>query len=257
MKIFIALVTLTTLCAAPAAVAAQTNVPAAPTKCDCSKPAPPQSQWEIDHEKQLMEDWPWLSRFAEANKALPAAVEGENRIVFMGDSITEGWRIDQSFPGKPYVNRGISGQTTPQMLLRFHQDVVALKPKAVVILAGTNDIAGNTGLATNGQIEDNLAAMSEIAHANGIRVILCSILPVFDYPWHPGLNPVPRILAINAWLKAYAADHNDIYVDYHSAMKDARGGLPASLAKDGVHPNAAGYALMDPLVQTAIEEAAK
>ncbi len=255
MKILAALSVLA-LCLAPAALNAQTSAPAT-SKCPCANAEPPKSQWEIDHEKQLKEDWPWLGRYAEANAALPAPAMGEKRIVFMGDSITEGWHLDQSFPGKPYLNRGISGQTTPQMVLRFHQDVVALKPKAVVILAGTNDLAGNTGLATNAQIEDNLAAMAEIAHANGIKVIFCSILPVFDYPWRPGLKPAPRILAINNWLKDYAAAHNDLYVDYHSAMKDAQDGLPPSLAKDGVHPNAAGYAIMAPLVQSAIEQAEK
>ncbi len=256
MKQLAALFALVLLFAAPAFLTAQTPA-AAPEKCDCAKPEPPKDAWRVAYEKQLKEDFPWLAKFAEANKALPAPAAGENRVVFMGDSITEGWHIDQSFPGKPYVNRGISGQTTPQMVLRFHQDVIALKPKAVVILAGTNDIAGNTGLETNEQIEDYLADMAELARANGIKVIFTSILPVFDYPWTPGLKPAPRILAINAWMKKYAAEHYDIYVDYHSAMKDERNGLPSTLADDGVHPNPAGYAIMVPLVQAAIDKATK
>ncbi len=173
----------------------------------------------------------------------------------MGDSITEAWHIDQSFQGKPYINRGISGQTTPQMLLRFRQDVIHLAPKVVVILAGTNDIAGNTGPETLEQIEDNLASMAELAAANHIGVVLCSITPAFDYPWQPGLTPAPKIDAINAWMKGYAADKGYVYVDFHSAMKDARDGLPPSLSKDGVHPLPAGYAIMAPLAEAGIEKA--
>jgi lysophospholipase L1-like esterase len=227
------------------------------TQCECAKPAPLQNAWEIERQKQLKRDWPWLGKFAEANSALPAPAAGESRVVFMGDSITEGWKLADSFPGKPYVNRGISGQTAPQMVLRFHQDVIALKPKVVVILAGTNDIAGNTGPETLEQIEDYLADMSQLAHANGIRVILTSVLPVYDYPWTPGIAPANKIITLNAWIKKYAAEHNDIYVDYHSAMKDERNGLPKTLAGDGVHPNPAGYAIMAKLVEPAIEQALK
>jgi lysophospholipase L1-like esterase len=143
------------------------------------------------------------------------------------------------------------------MVLRFRQDVIALQPKVVVILAGTNDIAGNTGPETLEQIEDNLASMADLAHANGIRVVLCSITPAFDYPWQPGLTPAPKIDAINTWLKGYATDKGYAYVDYHSAMKDARDGLPAALSKDGVHPLPAGYAVMAPLVEAGIEKALK
>jgi lysophospholipase L1-like esterase len=141
------------------------------------------------------------------------------------------------------------------MVLRFRQDVIALQPKVVVILAGTNDIAGNTGPETLEEIEDNLASMADLAHANGIRVVLCSITPAFDYPWQPGLTPAPKIDAINTWLKAYSSDHGYIYVDFHSAMKDERDGLPAALSRDGVHPLPAGYAVMAPLVETGIEKA--
>ena len=159
------------------------------------------------------------------------------------------------FPGKPYVGRGIGGQTTPQLLVRFRQDVVALKPKVVVILAGTNDIAGNTGPSSLEMIQDNLASMTEIARANGIRVVLSSVLPVYDYPWRPGLEPAPKIIALNAWMRRYATSVGEVYLDYHSAMKDARDGLPPELAKDGVHPTEAGYRVMARLVEAAIGEA--
>jgi acyl-CoA thioesterase-1 len=202
-------------------------------------------------------DWPNLARYRAANAALAAPAAGEQRVVFYGNSITEGWApmFATMFPGKPYVGRGISGQTTPQMLVRFRQDVVALKPAVVVILAGTNDIAGNTGPSTIEMIEDNLAGMTEIAKANGIRVVLSSVLPVYDYPWKPGLEPAPKIIALNAWMKKYAESVGEIYLDYHSAMKDSRDGLPPELAKDGVHPTEAGYRIMAGLVQTAIAEA--
>src|SRR5580698_10208905 len=182
----------------------------APVPAQTAPPAAPADDYATKRNIQLKEDWPWLGRFKEADMKLAPPASGENRVVFMGDSITEGWRIegpDGFFPGKPYINRGISGQTTPQMVLRFRQDVIALKPKVVVILAGINDIAGNTGPETLEQIEDNLASMADLAHANGIRVALCSILPAFDYPWQPGLTPAPKIDAVNTWLKAYAADH--------------------------------------------------
>src|SRR5438105_3473850 len=175
----------------------------------------------------------------------------------MGNSITDGWArfFPVMFPGKPYVGRGISGQTTPQMLVRFRQDVVALQPAVVVILAGTNDIAGNTGPSTIEMIEDNLMSMTEIAKANGIRVVLSSVLPVFDYPWRPGLAPAPKIVALNAWMKAYATKVGAVYLDYESAMADDRHGLRAALTYDGVHPNEVGYRVMAPLAEAAIAEA--
>jgi lysophospholipase L1-like esterase len=205
-------------------------------------------------------DWPWLGRFRDDNAKLGEPAAGEDRVVFMGDSITQGWKIegpDGYFPGKPYINRGISGQTTPQMLLRFRQDVIDLHPRVVVILAGINDIAGNTGPETPEQIEGNLASMAELATVHHIRVVLCSITPAFDFPWRPGLVPAPKVIAVNAWIRSYAADHGDVYVDYHTAMKDEREGLPATLSKDGVHPLPAGYTIMAPLVEAGIEKALK
>ena len=172
----------------------------------------------------------------------------------MGNSIMDSWapRFPAMFPGKPYIGRGISGQTTPQMLVRFRQDVIALTPRVVVILAGTNDIAGNTGPSTIEMIEDNLASMAELATANGIRVVLCSVLPVFDYPWKPGLEPAPKIIALNRWMRTYAAEHGAVYVDFHGALADERQGMKKELATDGVHPNDAGYLVMAPLVEQGI-----
>ncbi len=205
------------------------------------------------------QDWPNLAKYRSANAALGAPAGGEQRVVFMGNSITEGWAplFPTQFAGKPYIGRGISGQTTPQMLVRFRQDVIALKPKVVVILAGTNDIAGNTGPSTLEMIEDNLASMSELAQANGIRVVLCSVLPVSDYPWKRGIEPGPKIVTLNAWIKEYAKTHRAEYADFHSAMKDEKLGLPPNLAADGVHPNADGYAIMAPIVEAAIKRALK
>ena len=215
-----------------------------------------------------LRDWPDLSRYRDANRALAAPDPGENRVVFMGDSITDAWpqpRFGAFFPGKPYVGRGISGQTTPQMLIRFRPDVVALKPKAVVILAGTNDIAGNTGPMTDEQIAGNLASMAEIAKANGIRVVFSSILPVSEYHVRPGdtappqttRRPMARITALNAWMKDYAAANGHVYLDYVAAMADAKGLLRAELSEDDLHPNAAGYAIMGPLAEAAIQAALK
>ncbi len=229
--------------------------PAAQTTPKLTPSGHPDNEYWRQHDHQMLVDFPWLARFKEADAQLGPPAQGENRVVFMGDSITEGWHLDQSFPGKPYVNRGISGQTTPQMVLRFHQDVVNLKPKVVVILAGINDIAGNTGPMTLEDTENNLAAMAEIASANGIKVVLCSVLPAFDFPWSPGHHPAPQVVTLNEWIKSYAASHSYPYVDYYSAMKDDRGGLPATLSRDGVHPNEAGHTIMAPLVAAGIEKA--
>jgi lysophospholipase L1-like esterase len=204
-------------------------------------------------------DWPNLRRYHDANAALPPPASGEDRVVFMGDSITDGWGrgVGTFFPGKPYVNRGISGQTTPQMLLRFRPDVIALKPKVVVINAGINDIAGNTGPTTLSAIEDNLMSMVDLAHANGIRVVLASVTPAKAFPWRAGVDPRPEIHDLNIWMKEYAAKHDAVYLDYYSALADADRGFKAELASDGVHPNAAGYEVMAPLAQKAIDKAMK
>lgn len=217
------------------------------------------SSAEAQTPDRLRTDWAYLERYRAENTALGPPRAGENRVVFMGNSITDGWAkyFPTMFPNKPYIGRGIGGQTTPQMLVRFRQDVIALKPAVVVILAGTNDIAGNTGSSTLEMIEDNLASMSELARANGIRVVLSSVLPVYDYPWKPGLEPAPKIVALNAWMKQYAATHNAVYLDYHSAMADERQGMKSDLATDGVHPNEAGYRIMAPLADRAIAEALK
>ncbi|HUB53500.1 MAG TPA: SGNH/GDSL hydrolase family protein [Terracidiphilus sp.] len=222
-----------------------------------AKPAPHTGEYWTKHDQGLMVDFGDLERYKSADAALGAPAPGVKRVVFMGDSITDAWKLEGSFPGKPYVNRGISGETTPQMLVRFRQDVIDLDASAVVILAGTNDLAGNTGPMTLEQTEENLASMADLATANGIKVILCSILPAFDYPWSPGLEPAPKIATLNEWIRGYAARKGYIYVDYYSAMKDERGGLPAALSKDGVHPLPAGYALMAPLVEAGIEQALK
>lgn len=202
-------------------------------------------------------DWAQLARYRDANAQLAAPAPGEARVVFMGNSITEGWApfFPTLFPDKPYVGRGISGQTTPQMLVRFRQDVVALHPRVVVILGGTNDIAGNTGESTLEMIEDNLASMTEIAAANGIRVVLGSVLPAADFPWRRGRDPAPKIVALNQWIRDYAGRAGAVYCDFHSAMADEHGGMKSELTKDGVHPNAAGYAVMAPLAQAAIDRA--
>jgi lysophospholipase L1-like esterase len=210
-----------------------------------------------------LRDWPNLARYREANRSLAAPQTGEARVVFMGDSITDFWQRPQFnfFPGKPYVDRGISGQTTPQMLLRFRADVISLKPGAVVILAGTNDVAGNTGAMTDEEIEGNLVSMCELARANNIRVILASVLPVSNYHVaaapQTAARPMVRIQAINTWIKAYAAAQGHIYLDYLSAMTDASGLLREDLSADDLHPNAKGYDVMAPLAQAAIERALK
>jgi lysophospholipase L1-like esterase len=204
-----------------------------------------------------LNDWPNLARYRDENAKLAAPASNEHRVVFYGDSITDGWGRVQGafFPGKPYVNRGISGQTTAQMVVRFRQDVVNLKPKVVVILAGTNDIAGNTGPASPEMIQDNFKSMVDIAKANDIKVVLSSILPASDYPWKPGLDPGPKIVALNTWLKEYASRHRLVYLDYYPAVVDDKLGMRAELASDGVHPTKAGYDVMSPLAEKAIAQA--
>jgi lysophospholipase L1-like esterase len=207
-------------------------------------------------EAKLM-DWAQLDHFKAQNAALAAPAAGERRVVFYGDSITANWSEKGNifFPGKPYVGRGISGQTSAQMVVRFHQDVVDLRPAAVVILAGTNDVAENTGPMTEVMTLNNLRAMAEMARANGIKVVVCSIPPAADFPWRHGLEPVGKIRELNARLEAWAKSEGLTWVDYYSAMADASGAMKPGVSLDGVHPNAAGYAIMAPLAEAGIGKA--
>ena len=241
----------------------QTNAPTKPAD-DCPELA--ETKAKLEATAKRLTDWPDLAHYREENaKALDPA-KNENRVVFMGDSITDMWvqpRFGGFFPGKPYLGRGIGGQTTPQMLLRFRADVIAMQPKAVVILAGTNDIAGNTGPITLEETEGNLASMAELARANGIRVVLSSVMPVGNYghdrDGHPIdvriKRPPERILELNAWIKKYAADKGHVYLDYFTALVDDQGLLRRELSEDGLHPNSAGYAAMAPLAEDAIVRA--
>jgi len=217
------------------------------------------NQWRASKAATLRDDFGELARYRDATLKPPAP--GEKRVVFYGDSITDFWKLDESFPGKPYINRGISGQTTPQMLIRFRQDVVNLQPKVVVILAGTNDIAGNTGPERIEDIEANYASMAEIARANHIRVVFSSVLPVNNYtPESQNFfteRPPAKILELNQWMKNYCASTGCIYLDYFSAMVDDKGLLKRDLAEDGLHPNTAGYKIMAPLAEAVIEKALK
>jgi lysophospholipase L1-like esterase len=204
-----------------------------------------------------LDDWNQLGQFYAANEELKKQPADPKRVVFMGDSITIGWHLDEFFPGKPYVNRGISGQTTPQMLVRMFPDVIDLKPAAVIILAGTNDISHNTGPETPTMIEENLQAMTELAQLHGIKVVLCSITPIADYgttKMSEG-RPPADILKINAWMKAYAARAHAVYADYFSAVVDGAGLLKPGISKDGLHPNADGYKLMVPVAEAALAKA--
>lgn len=206
-----------------------------------------------------LDDFGQLARYRDANASLKPPVAGENRVVFFGDSITDMWKLEDYFPGKPYVNRGIGGQTTPQMLVRFRQDVIDLQPKAVVILAGTNDIAGNTGPMSLQDIEANYASMAELARVPNIRVIFSSILPVHNYtPTSQELfaqRSPEKIRALNRWLKDYCAANALTYLDYFTPMVDDKGLLKRDLAEDGLHPNPAGYKIMTPLAEAAMQKA--
>ena len=215
------------------------------------------AQTSITQNDRSNTDWPNLTKYKEDNLKIGLPISDENRVVFMGNSITEGWGevYPDFFRGKSYINRGISGQTTPQMLVRFRADVINLKPKVVVILAGTNDIAGNTGPSTLEMIEDNIATMVDIAKANNIKVVLCSVLPAYDYPWKPGLNPAEKIVNLNKWIKDYATKSETMYVDFFTPMADERNGLKKEYSEDGVHPNQKGYEVMAPLVEKAITDA--
>jgi lysophospholipase L1-like esterase len=201
-------------------------------------------------------DWSYLKKYEKENSKLQNPTSGPKRIVFMGDSITEFWSVlcPEFFAGKPFINRGISGQTSPQMLIRFRADVIALKPTIVVLLAGANDIAGNTGPSTLKMITDNIFSMAELAKAHQIKVIVCSVLPAFDFPWKRGSFPAEKIVRLNTMLKQYADANEMVYLDYYAELVDDRKGLNTAYADDGVHPNKAGYKVMQPLVEKAIEE---
>ncbi|MDD5151650.1 MAG: SGNH/GDSL hydrolase family protein [Flavobacterium sp.] len=202
----------------------------------------------------VAQDWANLTKYQNENTSLKPLESGQKRTVFMGDSITEFWSVTnpEFFAGKPYVNRGISGQTTPQMLIRFRADVIDLKPSLVIIMAGINDIAGNTGPSTLEMITNNIFSMAELAKANHIKVILCSVLPAYDFPWNKGTFPAEKIVTLNAMIKKYADTNGILYLDYYSSMVDEQKGLQAAYSGDGVHPNKTGYEVMDPLVEKAI-----
>jgi len=216
-------------------------------------------QYRAGRIAMFTDDFGQLERYRQANQKLGAPRAGENRVVFFGDSITDSWHLDQFFPGEPYINRGIGGQTTPQMLVRFRQDVIDLDPKVVVILAGTNDIAGNTGPIGNGDIESNFASLAELARVHGIKVVFSSILPVHNYTEKSkdffAQRPMSRILELNAWLKDYCAKNDLIYLDYFRALVDDKGLMKKDLSDDGLHPNTAGYKIMVPLAEAAIAKA--
>jgi lysophospholipase L1-like esterase len=254
------------VCILVASVAIASAQPATPT------PSPDDPCAEVTaratRAETRLKDWPALARYREANTKTTAPAKNEDRVVFMGDSITDSWddpKYGGFFPGKPYIDRGISGQTTPQMLIRFRPDVIALQPRVVLILAGTNDIAGNTGPMTLQAIEDNLTSMFDLAHANGIRVVFASVLPISDYEKNKDGQPIVRttqrppeqITSLNEWMKKYAAAHGGIYLDYFSAMADDKGFLKEELSEDGLHPNQKGYDVMAPLAEKAIAAALK
>jgi lysophospholipase L1-like esterase len=237
------------LLSAIAAAAGVAQTP--PAAVDAKAPTAPAERkpWELE--------WAYLSKYRDADIALGPPSRGERRVVFMGDSITEAWaKLDPGFFDRNgYVDRGIGGQTTSQMLVRFRQDVIMLKPSVVVILGGTNDIAQNGGLTTLEAIEENLQSMAELARINRIRVVLSSVLPAIDYPWKPGLQPAEKIAELNRWIAGFCARNGIKYVDYYTPMVDGKGALKAELGKDAVHPNYAGYSVMDPLAERAIHEA--
>ena len=230
---------------------------------DCSEL--PGLKKRLTVEESRLHDWAQLGRYADANTKVAPPAKGEDRVVFMGDSITDIWHLQEAFPGKPYINRGIGGQTTPQMLIRFRPEVVELNPKVVVILAGTNDLSGNTGPETLQMIEDNLSSMAELARVHRIRVVMASLLPVSNYGHNREGKPVDmrvsrppeKILALNQWIKQYCAENGFVYLDYFSALVDDSGLLKSDMSNDGLHPNAKGFAVMAPLAQKAIGEALK
>jgi lysophospholipase L1-like esterase len=270
-KIVVCLAFVTCMCLAAADCAGQAATPSpspTPSAATTDTAECTQAKATVTRLETRLKDWPALARYREDNSKTAAPDKKEKRVVFLGDSITDSWDNPSNggfFPGQPYINRGISGQTTPQMLIRFRPDVVALKPEVVVILAGTNDIAGNTGPMTHQSIEDNLASIAELARAHGIRVVLSSLLPVSDYEKtadgqprnQTTRRPPDQIKALNEWMKKYAAENKLTYLDYYSAMIDDKGFLRDELSNDGLHPNVQGYQVMNPLAEKAIAAALK
>jgi lysophospholipase L1-like esterase len=222
-----------------------------PPKANCCLPGMAQSLAD------QLQDWNQLNRYHADNERLKGLPVEPGRVVFLGDSITDIWKLAQSFPGKPYVNRGIGGQTTPQMLVRMFPDVIDLKPAAVILLAGTNDISHNTGPETEAMVEENIQAIAELAQAHGIKVILCSLTPVSDYTprQQTKARPPADILRLNAWLPVYAAKSGAVFADYYAAVVDDKGMLRAGYSEDGLHPNAKGYELLAPVAEAAIQKA--
>lgn len=243
------------LVSAPALAQVRPVAPAAVTESMTDKPCPTQTQgYNAFHPYVRENDWAWECRFAQANKQLPQSP----RVVFIGDSITEGWvGLAPSLFVSGAVGRGISGQTSPQVLVRFYQDVVRLRPKVVHIMIGTNDLAGTTGPTSPETFTTHIAAMVDLARANGIAVVLGSILPAARFPWKPTLTPAPQVVALNVWLKDFAKTRGAVYADYHAALTNPQGGMNPDIAPDGIHPNAKGYALMEPIASAAIAEAEK
>ena len=233
---------------APAGASGQLVEQFTPSRANCCLPATAKSLAD------QLQDWNQLGRYYGDNQRLQQLPADPGRVVFLGDSITDGWKLAQYFPGKPWVNRGISGQTTPQMLVRVFPDVIALKPVAMLVLAGTNDIAGNTGPSTLTMIEDNLQAITELAQAHGIKVILCSLTPVSDYTARKQTvqRPPEDILRLNAWIRQYAGKVNAVFADYYAALVDESGMLKEGFSGDGLHPNDKGYARLVPVAEAAI-----
>lgn len=244
----------TTVLACTPFLHAQTTPPQT-TAAIATAPSPTPAQ--VDRMRKQLADWPDLARYRAEDEALPPPAPGEQRVIFLGDSITDRWgrRVGVFFPGKPYINRGISGQTTPQMLIRFQQDVVHLHPSVVVLLAGTNDIARNTGPSSPEMVEDNISSMVAIAKQSNIRVVLASILPAAHYHWRPEVNGTADILAVNRWIKSFCEANKLVYLDYYSVMSDPDGAMKPGLSSDEVHPTEHGYELMTTLAETAIQKA--
>lgn len=253
--IWFAAIGVTAQTAASPATPAQAGAPAAAAPAPSSAPADPAKQLAALQKRML--DWPQLGYYRDRDAATPPPAPGEKRVVFLGDSITEMWgrRGSEFFPGKGYINRGISAQTSPQMVLRFHQDVVDLHPAVVVILAGTNDVAEHSGPMTPEMTLDNIRAMVEMARANKIRVVICSIPPDADFYWNKSLNPAPKIREWNAKLEAWTKSQGLVWVDYYTPLTDANGGMKEGMSLDGTHPTAAGYAVMAPLAEAGIAKA--